>query len=107
MVTCVVVHQGECPPGDQAVGRKHGTQLSVFDLCDSSPNGSVTSSIMDALVVGGNQGTTVRIPTRMDIPWPECIPSSYLIIRIKLDRGPTLVRFCTRKTEPGSDRWGS
>ena len=61
---------------------------------------------MDALVVGGNQGTTVRIPTRMDIPWPEIVPSSYLIVRIELDGGQALVRFSARKTEPRSDRWG-
>jgi len=37
------------------------------------------------LVVGGNQGTTVRIPTPTDILWPESLSSSYLIIRIELN----------------------
>jgi len=97
---CVVVHQVERPPGDEDVGSEHGTHGR---LCLSSgiyrqmEVSSVTASIMGALVVAGNQGTTVRISTRMDIPWPECVPSSYLIVRIELDGGQTLVRFSTRK----------
>jgi len=48
VVICVVVHQGERPPGNEVVGSraKHGTHGCLCSIFVIPPNGSVTPSTM-------------------------------------------------------------
>jgi hypothetical protein len=57
----LVVHLGEGPPSDQGVGCEHGIHgcpCLITPQMEASP-----CRWWGALVVSGNQGTTVRIPT--------------------------------------------